>query len=52
MEDLGPIDGVNMWPVLTGERADGVRKELLLDLDPVWNKSAIRVGDWKLVQGK
>ncbi|WP_254512336.1 arylsulfatase B [Anatilimnocola floriformis] len=41
-----PIDGHNIWPVLT-EKAESTRKEFVLNTAP--DSGAIRVGDWKLV---
>ncbi|CAG0922947.1 unnamed protein product [Notodromas monacha] len=45
---LGPVDGIDMWAALS-EDTPSPRKEILLDLDPILGKSAIRVGNWKLV---
>ena len=48
--DLGQIDGISMWDML---QTDGpqVRTEILHNIDPRSKFSAIRVGDYKLVQG-
>lgn len=50
LADLGQIDGVNQWDML---QVDGpsVRNEILHNIDPKSKFSAIRVGDYKLVQG-
>lgn len=50
IEDLGDIDGVDMWrSLVTG--AGSPRSEVLHNIDPVWNMSALRVGSYKYVQG-
>lgn len=48
--DLGTIDGMDMWQML---RVNGsnVRNEILHNIDPKSHFSAIRVGDYKLIQG-
>ena len=50
ISDLGIIDGIDMWNML---RTNGtqIRNELLHNIDPDSHFSAIRVGDYKLVQG-
>lgn len=45
------LDGHNMWPVLKGEK-DSEYDELLLNKDPLRAISALRKGDWKVVQGE
>lgn len=42
----GPLDGRDIWPVLTGGPTTPDR-EILLNTNP--NAGAIRVGDWKLI---
>ena len=50
VHDLGTIDGQDLWDML---RNDGpsLRKEVLHNIDPVSKFFAIRVGDYKLIQG-
>ncbi|XP_077531580.1 arylsulfatase B-like [Haemaphysalis longicornis] len=50
VEDLGDIDGVDMWHSLVSG-AGSPRSEVLHNIDPVWNMSALRVGSYKYVQG-
>ncbi|KAI1301338.1 Arylsulfatase B [Halotydeus destructor] len=45
-----PVDGKSLWAALSAGQPSP-RKRMLLNIDPVWNTSAIRVGDYKLVQG-
>ena len=48
--DLGNIDCIDMWNMLKTNGTQ-VRNELLDNIDPRSHFSAIRVGDYKLVQG-
>ncbi len=41
-----PLDGVDIWPLLTGER-DHVERDVLLYFDN-WNIQCARLGRWKL----
>jgi arylsulfatase len=41
-----PLDGVNIWPMLTGAQ-DTVARDALLYFD-AWNLQCARVGSWKL----
>ncbi|XP_053408651.1 arylsulfatase B-like isoform X4 [Mercenaria mercenaria] len=50
ISDLGLIDGIDMWEMLR-ENGSNVRNEILHNIDPKSKFSAIRVGDYKLVQG-
>ncbi|KAF2898700.1 hypothetical protein ILUMI_07475 [Ignelater luminosus] len=52
VEDLGKVDGVNHWPVLT-ETETSKRSTLLINIDEVYNSSAIigKNGRYKLVNG-
>ena len=50
VSDLGLIDGISMWEMLLGNGTN-VRNEILHNIDPKSKFSAIRVGDYKLVQG-
>lgn len=50
VSDLGLIDGIDMWQMLR-ENGANIRTETLHNIDPRFNFSAIRVGDYKLVQG-
>jgi hypothetical protein len=45
------IDGVSLWKTFT----DGVpspRVNMLYNIDDIYNNSAIRSGEYKLIQGK
>lgn len=48
--ELAVIDGIDMWKMLSTDGAP-TRNELLHNIDPDSHFSAIRVGDYKLVQG-
>ncbi|KAH3868736.1 arylsulfatase B-like isoform X2 [Dreissena polymorpha] len=48
--DLGNIDGVNLWDMLKNS-GPNVRSEVLHNIDPRSNFSAISVDDYKLIQG-
>ena len=63
-KDLGPIDGVNQWPIITGQSNNDKRSEMIYNIDPgthVTKSSlrwptyqpggAIRMGDMKLIRG-
>ncbi|CAG2162866.1 unnamed protein product [Oppiella nova] len=45
-----PIYGQSQWKTLSYDRPSP-RSELVHNVDPIWNVSAIRSGDWKLIQG-
>ncbi|KAK4299256.1 hypothetical protein Pmani_028454 [Petrolisthes manimaculis] len=45
---LGSIDGIDMWETLT-QGLTSPRKEFLINIDPVFNGAAVRIGDWKLM---
>nr|XP_045622809.1 arylsulfatase B-like [Procambarus clarkii] len=45
---LGPIDGVDLWSTLT-QNLSSPRTEFLVNIDPILNGAAVRVGDWKLI---
>uniref|UniRef100_A0A2P2I865 Arylsulfatase B-like n=1 Tax=Hirondellea gigas TaxID=1518452 RepID=A0A2P2I865_9CRUS len=45
---LPPMDGVNMWPTISSGAASA-RTQLLHNIDPVFNGTALRMGDWKLL---
>lgn len=54
----GRIDGVDMWPSISGEPAaapvhlqGSPRSEVLVNIDPIFNYSAIRRGEFKYVLG-
>ena len=49
--DLGVMDGVNMWEALS-ENLTSPRNEMLHNIDDSIPYAALRVGDYKLVQGK
>lgn len=48
--DLGKCDGYNVWETLSN-KAPSPRSEILLNIDPICNVSAIRVGNFKVIQG-
>ncbi|KAL4228573.1 hypothetical protein ACF0H5_011623 [Mactra antiquata] len=48
--DLGLIDGIDQWEMILNN-GSSVRTEILHNIDPVNKFSAIRVGDYKLIQG-
>ncbi|XP_054163408.1 arylsulfatase B-like [Oppia nitens] len=45
-----PIYGVSQWSTLSLNQTSG-RSAIVHNVDPIWNVSAIRSGDWKLIQG-
>ncbi|XP_077531065.1 uncharacterized protein LOC144143133 [Haemaphysalis longicornis] len=49
-QDLGNVDGVNMWSTLIADSVSP-RTEILLNIDPIWNVSAMRYQGYKLIQG-
>lgn len=49
-EDLGKIDGVNMWSALRGDKPSP-RSEIVINIDDISNYAAIRRGDFKYVIG-
>ncbi|CAG2107147.1 unnamed protein product [Medioppia subpectinata] len=49
-EDLGPIDGIDMWNILN-DNLQNPRKHLLHNIDPTWKMWALRYGDYKLISG-
>lgn len=50
VSDLGQIDGKDMWNMIQND-GPGIRDEILHNIDPISKFSAIRVGDYKLIQG-
>ncbi|XP_042900784.1 arylsulfatase B isoform X2 [Parasteatoda tepidariorum] len=48
---LGPLDGYDMWDTLRGNKPSP-RSEVLLNIDPIHQNSALRVGQYKIIQGK
>jgi arylsulfatase len=42
-----PLDGVDIWPLLTGQRGDPVRRDAFLYFDS-WHLQCARLGPWKL----
>ncbi|CAG2171308.1 unnamed protein product [Oppiella nova] len=49
IHDEANIYGVSQWSTLSNQKRP-VRWEIIHNVDPVWNMSAIRWYDWKLVQ--
>ena len=45
------IDGVSQWRALTVPGTAPPRTKFIYNIDPVGNLSAIRVGDWKYIDG-
>jgi arylsulfatase B len=46
------LDGTNMWPSISGDSPNpNARGEVLVNIDPIFNYSAIRRGDFKYVLG-
>lgn len=50
LDDLGPIDGNDMWDALVQDSASP-RTHALLNIDPILGTSSFRSGDMKLVNG-
>ncbi|KAK3106407.1 hypothetical protein FSP39_019384 [Pinctada imbricata] len=48
--DIKVTDGIDQWEVLS-QNGKTKREELLHNIDPLSNKAAIRVGDYKLLTG-
>jgi len=46
-----PLDGFSMWDSIT-QNVSSPRSQILHNIDPIDNTSAVRLGDWKLIQGK
>ncbi|GIY27607.1 arylsulfatase B [Caerostris darwini] len=51
VSDLGKLDGHDLWDTLSSAKGPSPRTEVLLNIDPVAGVAALRVGDFKLVQG-
>ena len=49
-QDLGDIDGIDMWNTLN-YNLKTPRKQLLHNIDDIWNVWALRDGDYKLIYG-
>ncbi|UYV75964.1 hypothetical protein LAZ67_13001947 [Cordylochernes scorpioides] len=47
---LGQLDGLSQWEALSSGKS-GPRTEILLNIDPVWKMSALRVGPYKVISG-
>ncbi|GFR04766.1 arylsulfatase J [Trichonephila clavata] len=50
VSSLGKLDGYNMWDTLSLKKPSP-RSEVLLNIDPINRVSALRVGNFKLIQG-
>ncbi|KAK7076345.1 hypothetical protein SK128_003349 [Halocaridina rubra] len=48
IKKLGNIDGIDQWYILVHDYLS-LRKEFLVNIDPILDGAAIRVGDWKLM---
>ncbi|XP_064114170.1 arylsulfatase B-like isoform X2 [Macrobrachium nipponense] len=48
VSSLGAIDGVDQWKSLSLETSSP-RKEFLVNIDPMHDSGAVRIGDWKLM---
>lgn len=49
--ELGVLDGLNMWKTLINDY-QSPRIEMLHNINPVYDMTALRRGDYKLVKGK
>lgn len=49
-KDLGEIDGKDMWNSIS-EETESARKDLVYNIDEIYNYVAVRQGDWKYVVG-
>lgn len=45
------FDGHDMWPILKGEKKPD-HDEIVLNIDVLRNMSALRKGDWKVIEGR
>ncbi|XP_001604760.1 arylsulfatase B [Nasonia vitripennis] len=45
------IDGVDQWPAISGVAPSPPRNEILVNIDPIFNYSALRRGEFKYVLG-
>lgn len=50
VEDLGKIDGYDMWDVLM-HNSNSPRREIMLQIDPFYGMSALIRGKYKLING-
>lgn len=51
--DLPPIDSINLWPVISGAVEKSPRAEIPITIHhPIFNNSALIVGDYKLLLGE
>ena len=53
--DMGDIDGVSQWPILTDAQAPDPRRVMLYNIDPSsegGGNAALRLGEMKLILGK
>lgn len=50
MKELGDIDGKNMWNAIS-ENTETPRKEMVYNIDEIYNYAAVRQGNWKYIAG-
>lgn len=49
-EELGEIDGIDMWKTIS-ENTDSPRTQLIHNIDDIYKYAALRDGNWKYVTG-
>lgn len=51
LNDLGPIDGINQWQLLSSSHGPG-RDRLLININEVSRTEGAIIGDYKFIRGK